>query len=118
MIIDDHQLATLSAAEFTAGTGWQPTPQGLCRGDVCVPAPGVLAADGTIDVLAAAGRLGMPVVHDTEHRLTAVGPGSSTGRMLSSAMAADPALIDRDGAEFRLSQLRGRKVVLVAWASY
>ena len=40
------------------------------------------------------------------------------GRTLSTATAADPELIDRDGNPFRLSSLHGRKVLLVAWASY
>ena len=68
--------------------------------------------------MAAAGRLGMPVVHDDEHGLTAIGPGSTTGHTLSTAAAPDPELIDRNGDPFRLSSLRGRKVLLVAWASY
>jgi hypothetical protein len=118
MIIADEDLEGVSAAEFAAATGWDPKPQGLCRGEVCVPAPGSLRTDGTVDVAAAASRLEMPVIHDDEHGVTAVGPGSTTGRTLSSAVAPDPALIDRSGEPFRLSSLRGRKVVLVAWASY
>jgi hypothetical protein len=118
MIITDDRLDTLTAAEFAAGTGWDPKPQGLCRGEVCVPAPGSLRADGTVDVAAAAGRLGMPIVRDEAHRVTAVGPGSTTGRTLSTAAAPDPELIDRDGNPFHLSSLHGRKVLLVAWASY
>jgi peroxiredoxin len=47
-----------------------------------------------------------------------VGPGSTTGHTLSSAVAPDPELIDRNGEPFELSSLRGRKVLLVAWASY
>jgi hypothetical protein len=34
---------------------------------VCVPAPGSLRDDGMVDVQVAAQRLGMPVLHDTEH---------------------------------------------------
>jgi hypothetical protein len=60
----------------------------------------------------------MPIVHDTEHRLFAVGPATTTGRALGTAVAADPQLITRDGRPFRLSSLHGRKVLLVAWASY
>ena len=69
-------------------------------------------------MVVAAGRLGMPVVRDDVHRLTAIGPGSTTGRTLSTAAAPDPELIDRDGNPFHLSSLHGRKVLLVAWASY
>jgi hypothetical protein len=118
MIITDDRLDTVTAADFAAGTGWDPKPQGLCRGEVCVPAPGSLRDDGTVNVAAAAERLGMPVVHDDEHGVTAVGPGSTTGRTLSTAAAPDPELVDRDGNPFRLSSLHGRKVLLVAWASY
>jgi hypothetical protein len=77
-----------------------------------------LRADGTVDVLAAAQRLGMPVVRDDVHGVVAVGPGTSTGHTLSTAAAPDPELIDRAGNPFRLSSLHGRKVLLVAWASY
>ncbi len=33
------ELITTTEA-FAAGTGWDPKPEGLCRGEVCVPAPG------------------------------------------------------------------------------
>lgn len=116
MIVDDLDHVAYEA--FAAATGWDPKPEGLCRGEVCVPAPGVRRDDGTIDVLAAAARLGMPVVADDEHAITAIGPGSTTGHTLSSAVAPDPELVDRAGEPFRLSSLRGRKVILTAWASY
>ena len=61
MIITDDELDRVDASAFADGTGWDPKPQGLCRGEVCVPAPGVRRDDGTVDVLAAAARLGMPV---------------------------------------------------------
>ena len=118
MIITDDHLAGVPAAEFAAATGWEPKPEGLCRGEVCVPAPNALRDDGTVDVDVAASRLGMPVVRDDDHRLTAFGPGSTTGHTLSSAVAPDPELTDRNGEPFRLSSLRGRKILLVAWASY
>jgi hypothetical protein len=118
MIVTDEHLDQVSAEEFGVATGWDPKPEGLCRGEVCVPAPGSLRADSTVDVAVAASRLGMPVIHDDEHAVTAVGPGSTTGHTLSSAVAPDPELIDRAGEPFQLSSLRGRKVLLVAWASY
>lgn len=111
-------LEKIGTTEFAEGTGWEPKPEGLCRGEVCVPAPGALRDDGTVDVIAAAERLGMPVVHDVDHDVWAIGPGTSTGRVLSTAVAPDPELIDRGGNPFRLSSLHGRKVLLVAWSSY
>ncbi len=63
-------------------------------------------------------RLGMPVVHDAEHGAWAVGPATLGGRALATTAAADPELLTRDGNPFRLSALHGRKVLLVAWASY
>lgn len=116
MIITD--LHNVSATDFAGHTGWEPKPEGLCRGEVCVPAPGSLRADGTLDVTVAAERLGMPVVHDDSHGVWAVGPATSGGRALSTAVAADPELITRDGNPFKLSALHGRKVLLVAWSSY
>jgi hypothetical protein len=113
-----ESLDHVDPADFATRTGWDPKPQGLCRGEVCVPAPGSLLDDGTVDVRVAASRLGMPIVHDAEHRLFAVGPATTTGRALDTAVAADPQLITRDGQPFKLSSLHGRKVLLVAWASY
>jgi hypothetical protein len=116
MILTD--LSRVTAAEFAAGTGWEPKPEGLCRGEICVPAPAALRPDGTVDIEVAASRLGMPIVRDDTHGLTALGPGSSTGHQLSTAVAADPELLDSDLNPFRLSSLHGRKVLLVAWSSY
>ena len=104
--------------EFTQATGWEPKPEGLCRGEVCVPAPGALLPDGGVDVSSAAQRLGMPLVHDGQHGLWALGPATLSGRALATATAADPELIDRQGRPFRLSSLRGRKIVMVAWSTY
>jgi hypothetical protein len=107
----------VDADDFARRTGWQAKPEGLCKGDVCVPAPGVEQSDGTLDVRLLADRLRMPLVHDADHNLWALGPESG-GPALTSAMAADPELIDSSGNPFKLSALHGRKVLLVAWASW
>ncbi len=104
---------------FAERTGWEIKPEGACRADVCVPLPaGAVTAAGALDVRAVADRLGMPVVHDPEHRLWALGPATVSGRALASAVAPELVLPDVDGNEFRLSSLRGQKVVLAAWASW
>ena len=104
--VDPNALAT--------GAGWALKPEGACKGDVCVP----LSAEERETAGALAARLGMPVVHDEAHDLFAVGPATVTGKALASAEAPDLALPDLDGNLVALSSLRGRKVVLAAWASW
>jgi hypothetical protein len=106
------------AEAFAARTGWTAKPQGLCQGEVCVPAPGAIRADGRLDVTVIAERLGMPLVRDDAHDVWALGPAHMSGHALASAEAPDPVLEDRHGNPFRLSFLHGRKVLLVAWASW
>ena len=60
----------------------------------------------------------MAVVHDSAAGLYGIGPESLGGRALVSAEAPELVLDDLDGREFRLSSLRGQKVLLVAWAPY
>ena len=111
-------LEHVDIAQFADHTGWHPKAEGLCQGEVCVPAAGSLRADGTVDVEVAAQRLGMPLVHDAAHDVWALGPATLGGKALTTATAADPMLRTHDGQPFRLSSLRGRKVLLVAWSSY
>jgi hypothetical protein len=111
---------TIDAGLFEARTGWAIKPQGACRGEVCVPLPdSVRSADGRLDATALAERLGMPLIADDAHHLWALGPPTAgSGRALTSAVAPELELPDADGNPFRLSSLRGRKVVLAAWASW
>ena len=94
--------------------GWEATPEGLCRGERCVPVP---TDGGRVDLRAFAERLGMPLVHDAASGLWALGPESG-GRALASAKAPDLVLPDWEGRAFDLASLRGTKVLLVAWASW
>jgi len=104
--------------EFEAGTGWSLKPQGACRGEVCVPLPEDAVRAREVDVVTVAGRLGMPLVEDADAGLWALGPETLSGHALPSAEAPELVLPDLDGNEFRLSSLRGQKVVIVSWAPY
>jgi hypothetical protein len=111
MIVDTLEL---TPDAFAAGTGWAIKAEGACKLDVCVPLGG-----GDFDVTATAARLGMAVVHDEDAGLWAIGPETLGGRALATAEAPELVLPDVvTGEEFRLSTLRGRKVVLAAWAPY
>jgi hypothetical protein len=111
-MILDH--VDIDAHEFLAGTGWEIKPEGACLADVCVP----LRGDDGFDLRSTAEQLGMALVHDEEEGLWALGPASLGSRALASAEAPDLELPDLDGNTFRLSSLRGQKVVLAAWAPY
>lgn len=110
MIVDSLDV---TVEEFEAGTGWEIKPQGACKGEVCVPLGG-----GDFDLQAAADRLGMAVVPDASSGRWAVGPESVGDRALTTAEAPELVLDDLDGNEFRLSSLRGQKVLIVSWAPY
>ena len=113
MLLDD---LTVPVAEFEEGTGWMIKPEGACRGDVCIPlrdAPG-----DTVEVAAVADQMGLPLVRDGDRDLWALGPWPGTGRALVSAEAPELVLPDLDGNEFRLSSLRGQKVLILSWAPY
>lgn len=102
----------ISADDFASGTGWDIKPEGACKGEMCVPLPNGYSAAHAAD------RLGMAIVSDNASGLSAFGPESLSGRALVTAQAPEVVLPDLDGNEFRLSSLRGKKVVVVAWAPY
>ena len=107
-------------ATFASRTGWDIKREGACKAEHCVPLPAdARRADGRLAVDKIAERLGMPLVADTDHGLWALGPDTNvTGRVLTTAVAPELELPDFDGNPFRLSSLRGQKVILVAWASW
>jgi hypothetical protein len=109
------QSLEVSADDLEARTGWAIRPEGACKANRCVPLPGSLG--DVVDVNVFAERLGMELVHDATHGLWALGPESGE-RALLSAELPDITLPDRHGNPFSLSALHGKKVLLVAWASW
>lgn len=112
---------TVDPKQFEERTGWAAKPQGLCKGDACVPAPDVRQADGSLNVDVLSDRLGMPLVADEATGIRSLGP-EALGRSLTTAIAPDLQLPDYGTvggpSPFQLSSLLGRKVLLVAWASW
>jgi peroxiredoxin len=111
----------VAADELAAATGWVVKPEGLCRGDVCVPLLGrpVVAADGSVDLVEWAAALSYPLAVDADHDVAALAPGAHVEEPLTvGSMAPDVELPDVDGALHSLGELAGRKRVLVTWASW
>ena len=109
----------VDADAFAVRTGWAVKPEGACKGDICVPLPAeARTADGELDATVMAQRLGMPLLRHGDDDLWALGPATVSGRALDTAIAPELELPDLDGNLFSLSSLRGKKVLLVAWASW
>jgi hypothetical protein len=113
----------LSAAELEAATGWSPRPEGLCRGSACVPIPPGLESEllrgGQVDVAALWRHLGRPLVHSADGVAWVLGTAAADrAEALRSLQAPDFSLPDRTGRRHSLAEHRGKKVLLVSWASW
>ena len=114
MILDS---LAVNAEMFAERTGWESKPEGLCKGDACVPAANAVLDDGSLSVPVLADRLRMPLISDDANGIHVLGPESG-GRALTTAAVPDIELMDLDGNPFQLNSLHGKKVLLVAWASW
>ena len=113
----------LSGDDLKRVSGWEFKPQGFCKGEVCVPMPDArkseFVAHERYNLAALANLLGQPVVSDAEFGAWCFGEAAAERkRMLTSLDAPDFSLPDLDGKLHSLSQFRGKKVLLVSWASW
>lgn len=108
-------------AGVTAALGWEMKPEGLCRGDVCVPVrdPAAVVTDDGIDLTAVAGLLGMSTLVDEEAGVVAVSaPAGDRRAALVGRQAPNFVLPDLDGDLHSLEQFKDRKRLLIAFASW
>jgi hypothetical protein len=117
----DGTIVHLSPEALQTALGWQLKPEGLCRGEVCIPLghhPAVATAAG-VDLAAFADAIGRPLALDVDERAAALGVSAvERGRRMTSLEAPDFTLPDLTGRLHSLSDHRGRKVLLVAYASW
>lgn len=117
----------LATDDLARVSGWELKPEGACLGDVCVPIPPgrerdfVRPADDALwfNLTALADYTGRPLVHDERHAVWYIGEDAAArAAPLAERTAPDFALPDLDGRLHSLSDHRGTKVLLAAWASW
>ena len=111
----------LAASVVEQALGWQLKPEGLCQGDVCVPVRDrdALLSQRGIDLEVLAKTLGRPLALDAEAGAAALGTSASDiSEQLASLEAPDFSLPDLAGTLHTLSEHRGKKVLLIAYASW
>ncbi len=111
------QSLEVDSKAFEARTGWAIKPEGACKGEVCVPLPADASSAGKLDARILSERLGMPLIHDSDANVSCLGP-EALGHALTTARAPELELPDYTGKPFRLSSLRGQKVLIVTWSSW
>ena len=111
----------LSREALEQALGWTLKPEGLCRGALCVPlrsGAAIESADG-VDLAGVAAALGRPLALDAAERAAYLGVGAGErARALAALEAPDFTLPDLAGRRHSLREHRGKKVFLVAYASW
>jgi hypothetical protein len=101
--------------------GWELKPEGLCREDVCVPVRdrASMFVGDEVDLTAVATALGRAAVVDAGAGIAAVAIDAEGRRQALDSLRAPPFVLDDlDGHPHRLDEWRGRKKLLVAFASW
>lgn len=94
-------------------------PQGACRNDVCIPIPKTMVQGEWFNLTGFAHKLGEAFVADVGTRAWSFGEiPVLTGSYATSRMAPDFAVPDRKGRVVHLSDFRGKKALVVTWASW
>ncbi len=113
----------MDPAEVTAATGWTLKPEGLCKGDICVPVPAgqeaEFVADGSVNLGMFWTHMGKTATASAAGDVWFLGEGAQTrNNALLSLQAPDFTLPDFDGKLHSLSDFRRQRVLLITWASW
>ena len=120
-VVDGRVLVSVDA--LPDALGWTLKPEGLCRGDICVPVRDprrTLFVGEQLDLAAVADALGRPTVVDADagHRRPSRSTGSSAAPRSTSLTAPDVTLRDLDGDGALAVRLARQKRLLHAFSSW
>ena len=117
----EEDRVLLSAEALREALGWELHDGTLCNDTMCVPIPAgsSLAAGGSLDLAEVARVLDRPLALDAREGAAYLGVSArERAEALASLSAPDFTLPDLGGRLHTLSQHRGKKVLLVVWASW
>jgi hypothetical protein len=92
-------------------------PQGACRSDICIPLGNELKRRGWLNLSGFARKVKQVVVREGELWSLSEMPLLRSG-FLQSRIAPNFSVKDRKGQSVQLSDFRGKKVLLLSWASW
>jgi hypothetical protein len=99
--------------------GFALKPQGACRADLCIPIPKTLVRGEYFNLTAFARKAGQPVVAEPGARVWSFGEMQALGGGLAhSRIAPDFEVPDRLGRPVHLAGFRGKKALVITWASW
>lgn len=113
--------------DMTRINGFELKPEGACLNEICIPIKQDedsrvfvrRLGQSWVNLSELARKLQQPFVSDAESSVWSFGAIPSVRKpFLESAIAPDFELEDRNGDLVRLSDLRGKKVVIMTWASW
>jgi hypothetical protein len=111
----------VSRERLRSALGYELKPAGLCHGTTCFPVAdrASLVNDDGVDLARCAGIVDRPLALDVAERVAYMGVSAADrSARLASGEAPDFTLPDLDGRLHSLSDYRGRKVLLIAHASW
>lgn len=137
-IVYDDNATAIAHADTDSGQLWITTPdleratrfelkpQGVCKNDLCFPIPKSREAEFLrkraghtwFNLFAFAQLVRQPVAHDEALSTWYFGLRADQRQGLASLEAPDFTLPDMDGKLHSLSDFRGKKVLLITWASW
>jgi len=99
--------------------GFELKPQGACRADLCIPIPKGMTRGDYFNVTAFAKKAGQVVVAEPSARVWSFGEMQALGGgLVNSRIAPDFEVPDRLGRPVHLSGFRGKKALVITWASW
>jgi hypothetical protein len=117
----ENSTLRLPTEPLLGALDWAQKPEGLCQGDVCIPIgsrPDLITSEGT-DLVELSELLGRPLALDREESVASLGAATAShGSQLLEGIAPDFTLPDLSGKEYSLSSFKGKKVLLIAYASW